>query len=332
MKLERSEKLFVETLISDSYPNFRDLKRLTGDASTRRYYRFYSQEKSYVVCLDDPLSHRDSVERFVNIHALLEKNKVRVPQLISKNLEKGFLLEEDLGDKTMLENLALLKRSEQIASYQLALKELVKIHQIESGGIKLAFDCEKFQEELKFSIKFFLEDLLGVKEDKVLAKIEEGFLFLSRQIGALPRVFTHRDYHSRNLMWHQGRPVVIDFQDARMGPRQYDLCSLLEDCYFCLEKEAKGELIDFYLHEAGLRNHLNLGEFRSHYDLVAIQRVFKALGSFAYIYKTRGDARYLRYIGIGMENLRSIYHQTSQENTQILHSSMEALLLLYYRS
>ena len=69
----------------------------------------------------------------------------------------------------------------------------------------------------------------------------------STELAGEPRVLCHRDYHSRNLMLHDGSLYIIDFQDARMGPDTYDLVSLLRDSYVDLTAPQVDELIAFFL-------------------------------------------------------------------------------------
>ena len=121
-------------------------------------------------------------------------------------------------------------------------------------------------------------------------------------------VVCHRDYHSRNIMVVNEEVVVIDFQDARMGLPQYDLVSLLEDCYYKVSRDNKHDLKMIYWDNFLQKNcpQESKEEYLRLYDLMTIQRTFKALGSFAYIYKNRNDIRYLKYIGYAFENLRDV--------------------------
>jgi aminoglycoside/choline kinase family phosphotransferase len=121
-------------------------------------------------------------------------------------------------------------------------------------------------------------------------------------------VLTHRDFHSRNIMVKNDELIIIDFQDARWGIPQYDLVSLLEDCYYELDSTVKENLKKYYYNalESVVKDQGSFEEFCSLYDDMAIQRVFKAIGSFAYIYNKRSDVRYLKYIGFAMEKLKRI--------------------------
>ena len=114
-----------------------------------------------------------------------------------------------------------------------------------------------------------------------------------------PRVLCHRDYHSRNLMLHDGGLFIIDFQDARMGPDTYDLVSLLRDSYVDLDSRQVDELIAYFLalkHGTAACRPAEAAEFRRRFDLMALQRNFKALGTFGYMTVARGNPVYIQYI------------------------------------
>ena len=108
----------------------------------------------------------------------------------------------------------------------------------------------------------------------------------------------HRDYHSRNLMLHEGSLYIIDFQDARMGPDTYDLVSLLRDSYVDFTEQQVEELIAFFLALRGAWRRPRGGpqEFRRRFDLMALQRNLKALGTFGFQTTSRGNTVYIQYI------------------------------------
>ena len=119
----------------------------------------------------------------------------------------------------------------------------------------------------------------------------------------------HRDYHSRNLMLHDGRLYIIDFQDARMGPDTYDLASLLRDSYVDLTDRELDELIAYFLALEGARSADGRGEFRRRFDLMALQRNLKALGTFGYQTTTRGNPVYIQYIPRTLRYVRANLEQ-----------------------
>ena len=113
---------------------------------------------------------------------------------------------------------------------------------------------------------------------------------------AEPKVFVHRDYHSRNLMLSDGSLYIIDFQDARMGPDTYDLASLLRDSYVDLTDREVDELIAYFLALQGRASEIEAEDFRPRFDLMALQRNLKALGTFGYQTIARSNTVYIQYI------------------------------------
>jgi N-acetylmuramate 1-kinase len=159
----------------------------------------------------------------------------------------------------------------------------------------LAFDEAKLKWELGFFFANYVNKYLGRKLDPATANaVNAEFRALCSELAGRPRVLTHRDYHSRNLMMQDGRPIIIDFQDARMGPDTYDLASLLRDSYVDLAPQQVDELIAFFLALNGQSTHDQ--EFRRRFDLMSLQRNLKALGTFGYMTTSRNNTVYIQYI------------------------------------
>ncbi len=325
MKPEQSERILVEELIKKTVNKnilpddlIDNIEKLTGDASTRKYYRVYTAKTSYVACLDNPATEGAEEPNFLLLQRVLEEKGVRVPKIIDKDLGTGYILEEDLGDLTFLKELSQVKdQKEELLLYKKAIDLMATIHQVDVTKYKakpfatLAFDTEKLYQEMDFTKKYFLKMLLGIEIDSQVETLYKKLYDICFKISGEPRVLVHRDYHSRNLMIKNNEQVVIDFQDARMGTPLYDLASLLEDCYYQVAKETKEELLKYYFdtYFKNIDPNKSYKEFEEIYDLMSIQRVFKAIGSFAYIYADRKDIRYLKYIGFAFEKLRLIMHK-----------------------
>jgi aminoglycoside/choline kinase family phosphotransferase len=141
----------------------------------------------------------------------------------------------------------------------------------------------------------------------VRAKLRGHFWKLAAMLAAQPRVLTHRDYHSRNLMVHQSRLRVIDFQDARLGPCQYDLASLLYDSYVVLSDDVRGELLTYYLEQKAVNDGhaVDREAFLRVFDYMCIQRQLKALGTFAFQTVVKHTQRYLTAIPPTLSYIRT---------------------------
>ena len=275
---------------------------LTGDASDRRYFRVLSLDGSPFVLAVHAAPFDYAALPFVNTAELFAAMPVPVPRILGHAADLGVLALEDLGDVTLQAHVGAAPAAQHAALYRQAVafidmfqrrgRELQRAEYLPYG---IAFDREKLTWELDFFIKHFLEAYRGI-------------LFAAREREALraecarivdelanePRVLCHRDYHSRNLMWRDGRLWIIDFQDARLGPDTYDLASLLRDSYVDLPEQVVDELIAYFLALQG--RSAEAAEFRRRFDLMALQRNLKALGTFGYQTTARRNPVYIQYI------------------------------------
>jgi aminoglycoside/choline kinase family phosphotransferase len=297
--------------------------RLPGDASTRRYYRIQGSDRSWILMRMESFIEQGMSLPFIAVQKHLAASGVSVPEILDVEPGKGFMLLEDLGDVTLLRKLQDVSQPDaERHLYEQAIDGLVRL-QVEASparrpgeleGFKLRFDVEKLLWEVHFCIEHFYEGYLKRKlapSDRQV--MEEGFLEICTRLAAEPTVLTHRDLHSRNIMVvppspinsHE-RQVLIDFQDARMGPPQYDLASLLRDSYYQLEESQIDRLVDYYIarYEAASGLRIERERFRELFDLMSVQRNFKAIGSFASFLMKRNDPGYLKYIGNTFENIR----------------------------
>jgi aminoglycoside/choline kinase family phosphotransferase len=339
MKPEQSERILVEELFKKTILKnllnddlIENIEKLTGDASTRKYYRIWTSKKSYVACLDNPTTDANEEPTFLKLQRVLHSENVRVPLIHDKELGTGYILEEDLGDVTFLKEISHIENlADEYSFYIKAIDLMASIHKIDTSKYKgesftkLAFDTEKLYAEMEFTKKYFLKSYLGLDvESADVVKLYKKLQIMCETLSNEPRTLVHRDYHSRNLMIKDGEQIVIDFQDARMGTPLYDLVSLLEDCYYQIDTDNKKRLIEYYFNTYFKKfdSTKSFEQFKSLYDLMAIQRVFKAIGSFAYIYADRKDLRYIKYIGYAFEKVRSImlHHSDFASERKILSS------------
>jgi N-acetylmuramate 1-kinase len=209
-------------------------------------------------------------------------------------------LQAHLGAVTRAEHAALYRQAVTlIARMQQRGRDLTSDRYLPYG---IAFDVEKLSWELQFFVKHFLEAYRGAvitpaRREALGVELQR----VAEELAAEPRVFCHRDYHSRNLMLHAGQLYIIDFQDARMGPDTYDLVSLLRDSYMDFSEREVDELIAFFLALRGVGADrrgadMEAGLFRRRFDLMALQRNLKALGTFGFQTTTRANPVYIQYI------------------------------------
>jgi aminoglycoside/choline kinase family phosphotransferase len=282
---------------------------LSGDASTRRYFRaVWPAGVSSVLALY-PQGFAGTDLPFLTVQALLERWQIPVPRVLQVDAARGIVELEDLGDLTLQSALCDATDTERKDHYGEAVEGILRLQQeasrtaSEAECFRLAFDPEKLGYELRFFVRHFLEGLRQVTlsaEDR--SRCEEGIVWLGQEIACWPRVLCHRDFHSRNLMVHGGRLVWIDFEDARMGPDSYDLVSLLRDSYVDLPEALVEELLeDFRLRAT---SHLAPETFRRRFELMSVQRNLKALGTFGFMATVRCNRNYLSAVPRTLAHLR----------------------------
>ncbi len=276
---------------------------MTGDASDRRYFRIeLAGEPAQVAAVHAGPIAFDALP-FTIVGRLLDAMAVRVPRILGHDNELGVVVLEDLGDLTLQAHLQSASSSDRAALYREAI-EIIEVLQrrgreLQSPALlpyQLAFDVEKLMFELRFFVSHFLEAHRGAEiSDEARHDLEREFTTIAEELAAESRVLCHRDYHSRNLMLHEGHLYVIDFQDARMGPDTYDLVSLLRDAYVDFTSEQVDELVATFL-TVTHASRAAAGDFQRRFDLMAVQRMLKALGTFGFQATSRGNASYLESV------------------------------------
>ena len=288
---------------------------LTGDASDRRYFRVLVPQDATQVLAVHPGPIDFEQLPFVNVASLLAAMPVPLPRILAHSNELGIIALQDLGDVTLQAHLGAATQAEHAALYRQAVG-LIETLQRRGAALAapgylpygIAFDVEKLTWELNFFVKHYLEAYRGATFDEApRAALAGEFAAIVEELAAEPRVLCHRDYHSRNLMLHESQLYIIDFQDARMGPDTYDLVSLLRDSYVDLTENQVDELIAFFLALRGQgmgTGGSDAQRFRERFDLMALQRNLKALGTFGFQAATRGNPVYIQYIPRTLEYAR----------------------------
>jgi N-acetylmuramate 1-kinase len=291
------EKRLLAAVWGNELP--RRVEKLAGDASTRVYFRASYPEKGNAVIMLQPHPGRNEEEGFLEIQEFLEALRLPVPRVYAHYGNQGLVILEDLGDNLLESVVERASKSRLKEIYRGAVNLLVSMRRSTSNlgsgcrAFNLAFDEAKLMEEMHFFRTHFIQGLCKIEPSAAASSLlEEFFLTICRTLAAQPRIFTHRDFHSRNLMLHKDRLVMIDFQDARMGPAQYDLASLLRDSYVTLPEELVEEFLTAYMDEVGETEEDSRARFRYIFVVMSLQRNIKALGTFGYQLSVRGNGRY----------------------------------------
>ncbi len=311
---------------------------LAGDASNRRYFRLDVTGGPFrsviLMQLAEPEAFKQSEEAvggatvqitelpFINILNHLAKAGIPVPTLYYYDQTAGLLYLEDFGDLLLVQAAQDGGRAPVLELYRETIETLVRLHVRATHPADrncLAFHRAFDVPLLMWEFEHFLEYGVVARQGKPMCAEDEQairteFRKIAELLAGQPRVFTHRDYHARNLMVRADRTDghrlgVLDFQDALMGPPSYDLASLLRDAYIALDEALVDELVARYTERMAARGNTlpDRAAFRRLFDLTSIQRNLKAAGRFVYIDQVKHNSKFLadipRVLGYVRRNL-----------------------------
>jgi aminoglycoside/choline kinase family phosphotransferase len=299
-----------------------DLIALRGDVSTRRFWRVAiddasSAPASAIVIDLGPEDHpryarelkmypRPLLEPpWINLHRFLSAVSVPVPALYQRSSSDRLLMVEDIGSRSLFDA-ARAHPAKAADLYREAVRELMRFHldataspDHECLAFQVAYDERLFAWEMHRFAEF---GLATVAPGADANEIEPDLARLARELGALPRVFSHRDFHGNNIFLQRtiAAPTmrIIDFQDALMAPAAQDLAVLLttRDTAELISPSAEGRLLDFYFSTLIRRGVATMArdDFLKSYALCVLQHALKCIGLFVSL-EREGKLEYAAY-------------------------------------
>lgn len=298
-----------------------------AEASHRRYFRVITSDsppQSLILCRTFPIPDIDS-DDFLVLSSFLREKRIEVPRIYAVDAKEGWILQSDGGEKDLCECLYDCAGAGDSESSSLllnrAVEELSRLHSLEppTAVKNRRFDFDKLHWEMEF-LKTHLENVhsrLGIGF-RMSFETDRFIKQVCHTLGeAEPMVFTHRDYHSRNILvtgidkrddteirsdYSKVQFCLVDYQDARMGLRWYDLSSLLFDPYAPLSLKQRIQGLDYYISLTGISG--NNG--KSLFYLQAWQRILKALGSYLFLAFEKQMPGYFPSIRLAVDRLEEI--------------------------
>jgi len=304
-----------------------DIRPASADASFRRYFRVTDHISDQTFIVMDAPPDKEDCKPFIHITRLLRREHVNAPDIISMDLERGFLLLDDLGDRQYLDH---LDENSSNRLYHDALTALVNMQRIQDH--LPPYDRQRLADEMGLFEPWYLNRHLDIElDDQQKPALEAIFDLLIDSALQQPRVFVHRDYHSRNLMLiDNNNPGVIDYQDAVIGPVTYDLVSLLKDCYIEWPRNRIEDWLDQYLQLTSIDIPVDRDQFIRWFDLMGVQRHLKVLGIFARLNYRDGKSQYLNDLPLTLKYVVAACNQYDElspllellESTVLQHSEV----------
>lgn len=289
--------------------NFSEIK-LAGDASSREFFRTKTPGAEPVIRMITPQAQKPDYSKYIAAQRFLKRINLKVPEIFSRSDDKLELIIEDLGDTQFFSLFPQLSIKNQQKRYLEFINVIMMLHSA-TDEFKRTY-TEQFEllgkERLLWELEFFLDHYLRFKPEISLSNNDQTIL--RRWFGDLVDIITsypvtlcHRDFHSKNIMIHNNSAYLIDFQDIRLGPYNYDLVSLLWDSYLRVDEKIISECINYFgkkiMKSTADYNNSTLME---HARFSALQRNLKAIGTFTSKYN-EGNKNYLPFIPITFKHI-----------------------------
>ena len=269
------------------------ISRIKGDASKRKYYRVKEENESLII-MDSSLEKRN-FNNFLKYTKLFKNNNIKVPNIISEDSEKKILIIEDLGNNLIYDKTS---KNNFLKIYKSAIKNILNIQKIKNKNISI-YKKEKYFSESSLFIEWVIKKFINLKITKSDEnKLIKSLNFLVNSINNTSNKLVHRDYHSKNIFFKDGKITIIDYQDSLYGSPIYDLVSLLNDCYRDIDHKQKNILINYFLSEFNQDNKVNFSkdEFIYNFNLISAQRHMKASGIFCRLSIKNNRHNYLQHL------------------------------------
>ena len=295
--MDRLQQLqqWLDSLADNTYTN---LQAASADASFRQYFRVTDSRNGKTFIVMDAPPEKENCKPFLQVTELLRDAGVNAPAVLAMDLQQGFLLLDDLGNRPYLNE---LNNDTADALYLDAIEAIIKMQRIDA--ILPLYNRELLQKEMdlfeEWYVKRHLNKTLSDTQKEVLTGIFDRLIESARE---QPQVFVHRDYHSRNLMiTEENNPGVIDYQDAVIGPVTYDLVSLFKDCYIQWPREKVELWLELYLARITPERLIDKQTLLRWFDFMGVQRHLKVLGIFARLNYRDGKAQYLNDLPLTLQ-------------------------------
>ncbi len=278
------------------------LKKISGDASFREFYRVEKNMKSSIIVFANKDKYKNLFV-YSAVNQILNKNKIIAPKLINNFIKDNIIEISDLGKISFFE--FIKKKKDKTKHYKKLIDLIIKIQKIkfktnykfDKKNIKFKkYTINQLHKESDLFFDWYLSSLIPKKKlinIKQIIKKELNNIY--KKLYFKNNYFTHRDFHASNIMINKKKLGVIDSQDAIIGNPLYDVVSLIDDVRIKLPKNLQNKLFKYYMFKSKFKAKDKL-YFQNDFDILSIQRNLKILGIFVRLYKRDKKSYYLKYL------------------------------------
>jgi aminoglycoside/choline kinase family phosphotransferase len=310
------------------------LKKISGDASFREFYRLKKNNKNSVIVSAKKEKFKN-LAVYAVINNILNNNRINAPKLLSNHYKNDMIEISDLGEKSFYDH--VISKKNKLNSYKLLIKLLIKMQKIK---VKKLYNFEKLKIKIpnytlsnlhKESDLFFDWYLKYFIKNKKISKIKKIFKSelnkAYKKLNYKNNTFVHRDFHISNVMINKNKLGIIDSQDAIIGNPLYDVSSLIDDVRIKLPNKLQNQLLDFYHKNSKLKND-HIEKLKNDFDILSVQRNLKILGIFVRLYKRDNKNNYLKFLPYTWTLIEKRLQNSALKNLKLLffkHLSIKKL-------
>ncbi|WP_293575026.1 phosphotransferase [Phaeobacter sp.] len=293
----------IQAFLSQSHWHNWERTPLAGDASNRRYERLLGPDAASVVLMDADPKRGEDVVAFVQIAEFLRAQGLSAPKILAQDPDIGVLIIEDLGDGLFARMFAH-DPSMQEPLYARATDVLVALHQVPPPALD-PLGPREMADMTRIAFEKYRSPDQPAPSPKILDLFTDQLEDILRHTVTGDMVLVQRDYHAENMLWLPDRTGIaqvglLDFQDAKIGHRAYDLVSMLQDARRDVPPEIEEQMVDRYITATGVDG----AEFRRAYAVLGVQRNLRILGVFARLSREYGKPHYIDFVPRVWEHVR----------------------------
>lgn len=289
---------------------------LPVSGSDRRYYRIKHSNYSLIATFNPNIAENDTF-RYFSVH--FYQLGLPVPRVLFTHKSGQIYFQEDFGDQDLLSAITNLQSNSDFETETLKLVKpvlefLPKFQMEATAGLdfskclgRVEFDKRAFLWDLNYFKYCFLKPQnIPFDEDK----LESDFKLLANFLDQAPRqFFMYRDFQSRNIMLHQGKPCFIDFQGGKSGALPYDLISFIYQARAQFSPSMRQKMVEFYILEAKKQEKFDAESFITYFDGFVLLRLLQVLGAYGLRGYIEKKAHFLLSIPPAIKNIKDFLDQ-----------------------